>query len=104
MYKIFDQTPGRRTDYKNVGNAIDKDFSMQLVSHRWIKNEQVAKKATAMWPKVNTVIHYWKELPKSKQPGSGTRGANDSYDRFCASLNGSLIPLKLLLIHKLQRN
>ena len=39
-----------------------------------------------MWPKVNTVIDYWKELPKSKQPGSGKRGANDS--------------LKLLLIHE----
>lgn len=53
-----------------------------------------------MWPKVNTVIDYWKELPKSKQPGSGKRGANDSYDRLCASLNGPLIPLKLLLIHE----
>ena len=29
LYKISDQTPGRRTDYKNVANAIDKDFPMR---------------------------------------------------------------------------
>ena len=41
--------------------------------------------------KVKTVIDYWKELPKSKQPGSGKPGANVSYDRLCATLNDPLI-------------
>ena len=38
LYKIFDQAPGRLTENKNAVNAIDKDFPMQFVSHRWVKN------------------------------------------------------------------
>ena len=40
-----------------------------------------------------------KELPKSKQPGSGKPGTNVSYDRLCAELIEAFIPLKLLFIH-----
>lgn len=38
LYKILDQAPGRLTENKNAVNAIDKDFPMQFVSHRWVKN------------------------------------------------------------------
>ena len=31
LYKIFDQAPGRRTDFKNVATAIDKDFPTQFL-------------------------------------------------------------------------
>ena len=100
LYNFFDQAPGRRTDNKNVANAIDKDFPLQFVSHRRVKNEQVAKKAIAVWPKVKTITDYWKELLKNKQPDSGKPGSNVSYDRLCASLNDPLIPLKLIFFHE----
>ena len=55
LYKIFVQASGRGTDWKNVANAIDRDFPMQFISHRRVENKQVAKKAIAVWPKVKTV-------------------------------------------------
>ena len=43
-----------------------------------------------MWPKVMTIIDYWKKLLRSKEPGSGKPVANVSYDH----LNDPLIHLK----------
>ena len=57
---------------------------MQFFSHRLFENKQVAKKAIAVVVKRKTVIDYWKELQKSKQPGSGKPGVNCSYDHLCA--------------------
>ena len=99
LYKIFDRAPGRHTEYKKVANAVDKDFPVPFVSHRWIENKQVAKKTVWL-----TIIDYWKELPKSKQPSSGKPGAIVSYDCLCAALNDPVIPLKLLLSINLQGN
>ena len=65
---------------------------MQFVSHRWVENKQVPKKTTAVWPKIKTVIDYWKELLKSKKPSGRKPGANFSYDRLCAALNNPHIP------------
>ena len=47
-----------------------------------------------MWPKVMTIIDYWKKLLRSKEPGSGKPVANVSYDHLCAALNDPLIHLK----------
>ena len=86
LHKIFVQAPGRCTDYKNVANDIDKEFSVQFVSLRWVENKQVSKKAIALWPKVKTVIDYCKVLPKSKQPGSERPEANVSYNSICGRI------------------
>ena len=103
LYKIFDQAPGRRADYKNVTQATDQDFPMQFVSHRWVENEPVAKKANIVWPKVKVVTEYWKTLPKSKQPGLGKPGANTSYDRLCSTVSDPLISLKVLFFEQVAK-
>ena len=45
LHKIFHEAPGRRADFKTMADATEKDYPMQFVSHRWVENTGVAKKA-----------------------------------------------------------
>ena len=73
-----------------------KEFPILLVSHRWVENKPVAKKAREIWPKIVEILKYWKSLPKSKQPGYGRVGNNISYDYLVTSIADPLIPVKIM--------
>ena len=45
MSKIFHEAPERHADYKTVIDAIENDYPMQFITHRWVGNDVVAKKA-----------------------------------------------------------
>ena len=103
LYKIFHESPSRRADYKQISGASDKDFPMQFVSHRWVENEPVAKKAREIWIKIVEVVKFWKLLPKSKQPGQGKIGNNTSYDHLSKSVEDPFIPIKMMFFEQFAR-
>ena len=45
MSKIFHEAPERHADYKTVIDAIENDYPMQFITHRWVENDVAAKKA-----------------------------------------------------------
>ena len=51
--------------------AQNSDSPLQFCGHRWVVNDNVAKSARDVWPKVVTVVEYWKGLAKCKEPGKG---------------------------------
>ena len=96
LSKIFHEAPGRSADHKTVTNAMEKGYPMQFITHRWVKNDLVAKKTRVIWSKIIEVVSYWQQLPKNKQPGLGKPGANTSYDHLCKAVKDFLVPVKLL--------
>ena len=56
MGKIFHEGLGRHADYKTVTNAAEKDYFMQFITHRWVENDVVVKKARVIWSKVIEVV------------------------------------------------
>ena len=82
MYKIFHESPFRRADYEKLTSALPTDYPLKFCSHWWAENENVAKKAYNVLPKLLEVVDFWKSLPKSKQPGQGKAGASKSYDKL----------------------
>ena len=95
MFKIFHESPSRHADYEVLAEAQNSDYPLQFCGHRWVENENVAKRARNVWPKVVTVVEYWKGLAKSKQPGQGKPGNNTSYDHLCLSHKNILVPQKI---------
>ena len=83
MNKIFHEAPERHADYKTVTDATKNDYPMQFITHRWVENNVIVKKAKVIWSKIIEVVSYWQQLPKNKQPGLGKPGANTSYDHLC---------------------
>ena len=75
MSKIFHEALGRSADHKTVTDATEKSYPMQFITHRWVENDLVAKKARVIWSKIIEVVYYWQQLPKNKQPGLGKPGA-----------------------------
>ena len=96
MSKIFHEAPGRSADHKTVTNAMEKGYPMQFITHRWVKNDLVAKKTRVIWSKIIEVVFYWQQLPKNKQPGLGKPGANTSYNHLCKAVKDFLVPVKVL--------
>ena len=45
MYKILDQSPSRRADYKRLTDGV---YPLQFCSHWWAENERVAVRAIAI--------------------------------------------------------
>ena len=103
MSKIFHETLGGCADYKTVTDAMEKDYPMQFVTHRWVENDVVAKKARVIWSKIIEVVSYWQQLLKNKQPGLGKPGANTSYDNLCKAVKNCLVPVKLLFFEELAK-
>ena len=57
MNIIFHEAPGRHADYKTVTNSMEKVYIMQFITHRWVKNDVVAKKARVIWPKIIEAVY-----------------------------------------------
>ena len=104
MFKIFHEGLSRCTDYEMLAEAQNSDYPLQFCGHRWVENENVAKRARNVWPKVVTVVEYWKGLAKSKQPGQGKPGNNTSYDHLCLSHKDILVPLKIQFFEEIARD
>ena len=100
MYKIFHESPSCRADYEKLTSALPTDYPLKFSSHRWAENENVAKKAYNVLPKLLEVVDFWKSLPKSKQPGQGKAGANKSYDTLLLKRNDPLVPVKLRFLEE----
>ena len=98
--KIFHEAPGRCADYKTVTDATENDYPMQFITHRWVENDVVAKKARVIWSKIIEVVSYSQQLPKKKQPGLGKPGANTSYDHFCKAVKDCLVPVRFQSIFR----
>ena len=71
LHKIFKKSLSCRAGYKNISESNNEEFPMLFVSHRWVENEPVAKKAWEIRPEIVEILKYWKSLPKSKQSGYG---------------------------------
>ena len=104
IFKIFHESPSRRAVYEMLTEAEKSDYPLQFCGHRWVENENVAKRARIVWPKVVTVVAYWKGLAKSKQPEQGKPGQNTSYDHLCLSYKDVLIPLKIQFFEEIARS
>ena len=74
MNKIFHEAPERHADYKTVTDATKNDYPMQFITHRWVENNVIVKKARVIWSKIIEVVSYWQHSPKNKQPGLGKPG------------------------------
>ena len=88
MYKIF-EFPSRRADYEKCTDGV---YAHQFCSHRWVENLKVAERAETVWPDIITIIKYWMELPKSKQPNKD----NKSYDTLKSFINDMLVPVRMI--------
>ena len=104
MFKIFHESSSRCADYEMLGEAQNSDYPLEVCGHRWVENENVAKRARNVWPKVVTVVEYWKGLAKSKQPGQGKPGNNTSYDHLCLSHKNILFLLKIRFFEEIARD
>ena len=96
LSKIFHETPRRHVDYKTVTNTMEKDYAMEFITHRWMENDVIAKKARLIWSKIIEGVSYWQQLPKNKQPGRGEPRVSTSYDDLCKAVKDCLFPVKLL--------
>jgi len=45
VYKIFHENPSRRSDYEALTAAIDSYYPHKFCGHRWVENENFAKRA-----------------------------------------------------------
>ena len=104
MFKIFHESPFRRTDYEFLTKALKFDNPLKFCSHRWVENEDVAKRAKAVWDKIVAITEFWVGLPKSKQPGLGQRGKNSSYDHFGNCYKDPLVPVKLRFFEEISKS
>ena len=95
IYKIFDESLSGRADYEQSTSALSSDYPLQFCSHRWLENEQVIKRAREIFEKIKEIIDFWKQLPKSKQPGRGIPAANTIYEHPCSLYKDPLILVKL---------
>ena len=104
MSKIFHEVPRRRADYKTVTDTMEKDYSMEFVTHRWVENDVFAKKARLVWPIIIEVVPHYHQLPKNKQPERGKPLANTSYDHLCKVVKDCLVLVKLLFFVEVTKN
>ena len=81
-----------------LAEAQNSDYSILFCGHRWVENENVAKRARNVCPKDVTV------LKKSKQPGQGKPDNNTTYDHLCLSHKGILVPLKIQIFEGIARD
>ena len=77
----------RRADYGQLTSVVSSGYLLWFCSHRWVQNEQVAKRAREIFEKIKENSDLWKELPKSKQSGRGIPDANTSYGHLCQGYN-----------------
>ena len=103
MSKISHEASGRRADYKTVTDSTEKNYPMEFVTHRWVENVVVAKKAKLIWSKIIEVGSYWQQLPKNKQRGIGKPRANTSYEYLCITVKDCLVPVKLLFFEEVAK-
>ena len=82
LYKIFDGSPSPQADYEKLTMAQFSDYPLQFCTHRWVENQNMAKRAQKTWEKIAEIVNIWQGLPKSGQAGQGKQGANSSYDHF----------------------
>ena len=87
-----------------LAEAQNSDYSILFCGHRWVENENVAKRARNVCPKDVTVVGYWRGLKKSKQPGQGKPDNNTTYDHLCLSHKGILVPLKIQFFEGIARD
>ena len=59
VFKIFHENLSRGADYEMLVEAQNSDYSLQFCGHRWAENQNVAKRARNVWPKVVIVVEYW---------------------------------------------
>lgn len=63
LYKIFHESPSRRSDYEKLMEAQSSDYALQFCSHRWVENERVAKRGREVWQKtilqLSTIGKVW---------------------------------------------
>ena len=100
MFKIFHESPSRRADYELLTEALESDYPLKCCSHRWVENEDVAKRAKAVWHKIVIITEFWLGLAKIKQPGLGQRGKNSSYDHLSNCYKDPIVPVKLQLFEE----
>ena len=74
VFKIFHESPSRRSDYEALTVATESEYPLKFCGHRWVENENVARRAREIWPKIMEIVEFWKSLPKSKQPGQENQG------------------------------
>ena len=104
MFKILQESPSRWADYELLTEALESYYPLKFCSHRWVENEDVAKRAKAVWHKIVTITEFWVGLPKSKQPGLGQRGKNSSYDHLRNCYKDSLVPVKLQFFEEIAKS
>ena len=56
--KIFHEAPRSCANYKTVTDTTEKDYTMECVTHRWVVNDVVAKKARLIWSKIIKALSY----------------------------------------------
>lgn len=71
-------------------NKVFNNFDVNFLQFRWIKNEQVAERATEVWEGAGKVIVHWFTLPASKRSKE-----NKSYDMLIEHHRDSFMLAKL---------
>ena len=104
VYKIFHESPSRRSDYEALTAATESEYPLKFCGHCRVENENVAWRAREIWPKIIEIVEFWKSLPKSKQPGQGKPGQNTSYEHLCKIYKDSFIPLKFQFYEEMAKS
>ena len=102
MSKIFHEAPGRGADFKTVTDAMEKDYSMQFITHRWVENDAVWKKPRVIWSKIIEVVSYWQQSPKNKAWARKT-WTNTSYGHLCKAMKYCSVLVKLLFFEEVAK-
>ena len=68
LYKLFNDTPARRSDYVGVTGSFL--FPKSFCATRWIENSEVAERAMEIWDNVLKIFKFWESLPKHKRLAS----------------------------------
>ena len=89
--------------YESPSRWVDYDYSLKFCSNGLVENEDVAKRAKAVWYKIVTITEFWVGLPKSKQPGLSQRGKNSNYCHLCNCYKDPLVPVKLQFFEEIAR-
>ena len=87
LYKLFNDTPARRSDYVGVTGSFL--FPKSFCATRWIGNSDVAERAMEIWDNVLKIFKFWEGLPKHK------RLSSKSYLIVQEATRGNIILAKL---------
>ena len=87
VWQIFHASPAWRDDYISFTGSTS--FPHNFCATRWVENKGAVERARSLWEHVVKIVHFWKKLPKSKQPK-------------CDSYNCDGVVLEIYLDHKFQ--